>query len=452
MTQQRCALPLVPAIESHGRRQSIGDRPHRDRGEPPPAGSGSGRVAVSLTPLPLEADSRAFRIACALADAGFRSIVVEGRASRSRFWGEAVEVRSLAAGADGERSAPRGGALRAGRLGRGGEIALYAAFRALDWWRYCRRPLGIIPQADLYYLHSFEFHRVVAGFAAAGNAPILYDAHDFYRGNDPPDKQPPFDRDRLRPFFNALEDRLVAAADAIVTVSDGVALLMEKTFGRRPAVIRNCHDERADRAIEPDLRSALSLSPSDRLCVVVGNRKPGMALDTAIEALRLLPDNFHLAFVGRGYDADRDRMRGDPLVRRVHFGFCVAPNEVVPFIRAADFGLVVNEPYSENYRFALPNRFFQVVAAGLPLIRAALPEIEAIIGGRPVGMRLDRLDPRSLAAAVLHCSADLQRLRSASAQLARELRWETEAVRLNRLIEQVLPGRVGVARPAGATG
>jgi len=42
-------------------------------------------IAVSVTPIALEADSRAYRIACTLADSGFRSIVVEGRPSRNRF-------------------------------------------------------------------------------------------------------------------------------------------------------------------------------------------------------------------------------------------------------------------------------------------------------------------------------------------------------------------------------
>ena len=52
-------------------------------------------TAVSLTPVALETDSRAFQIACTLADAGFRSIVVEGRRSRQRFWDDRLEVRSL---------------------------------------------------------------------------------------------------------------------------------------------------------------------------------------------------------------------------------------------------------------------------------------------------------------------------------------------------------------------
>ncbi len=415
-------------------------------------------TVVSLTPLPLEADSRTFRIAQSLGEAGWRSIVIEGRTSEARFWGNAVDVRALGSQASRRattlprRRAP-GGAVamaRSGRLGGGGELTLYLGFRGWDWWRHCWRPRGCIPPAELYYLHSFEFHRAVAPIAARAGAHIIYDAHDFYRGIEPPERQAAFDRNRLRPFWDALEARLVATADATVTVSDGVAALMQRTFGRRPTVLRNCHDQRLDQAVESDLRKSLSLAPADRLCVVVGNRKPGMAVDTAVDALAMLPTHFRLAFVGRGYEADSERLRRHPAASRVHFGPHVAPNQVVPFIRTADLGLVIYEPYSANYRYALPNGFFQVIAAGLPLVRGALPEIEAAIGCHPVGARLDRLDPPSLAAAILRCAEDAAGLRSAVATLARELRWETEALRLSRLVDEVTHRRVRIPRQAEA--
>jgi hypothetical protein len=123
---------------------------------------------------------------------------------------------------------------------------------------------------------------------------------------------------------------------------------------------------------------------------------------------------------------------------------------VVPFIRTADLGLVIYEPYSANYRHALPNGFFQVIAAGLPLVRAALPEIEAAIGRHPVGARLDRLDPPSLAAVILRCAEDTAGLRSAVAALARELRWETESLRLSRLVDEVTHRPVRILRQSEA--
>jgi glycosyltransferase involved in cell wall biosynthesis len=405
-----------------------------------PQGHAAGRVAVSLTPLALEADSRTFRIARELADAGFRSIVVEGRASQQRFWDSSIGVQSLAPRAQTGRSAPhRGGGLRKGQFGRGGEVALYAAFRSYDWVHHWLRPLIAIPKADLYYLHSFEFHRAVS--ARAAGAPIIYDAHDFYRGIDLPASQHSFDQNWLRPFHDRLESRLITAADALVTVSDGVAGLMENAFGRRPVVIRNCHDERSDRTTTSDLRQVLGLAPTERLCVVVGNWKPGMTVGVAVDALAYLPERFHLAFLGRGYEKVARKLPPDLLGRRVHIGHVVVPNEVVPSIRSADVGLVIYQVYSENYRYALPNGFFQIIAAGLPIVRAPLPEIEAIIGHRPVGVCLTRLDPVTLAQAIIRCAKDVESHRANAVALARELRWEIEAARLRRLIDGLLAPR-----------
>ena len=282
----------------------------QDRLAPTPTTEAALPVAVSLTPLAVEADSRAFRIAQSLAEAGFRSILIEGQASARRFWGQAIEVRSLSrATAPGQTSSPNRlvAALRQGKGGSVGELLLYAAYRGDDWWRHCYRPRRHLPTGMLYYIHSFELYRALHRFSIPSQAAVIYDAHDFYRGIVPSALQPVFDRRRRRPFLDRLENRVLESADAVVTVSDGVARLIEQVCGRRPVVIRNCHDDRHDRMPEVDLRAALRLSPDDRLCVVVGNHKPGMAVEVAIAALAQLPERFHLAFLGRGYEAVASR-------------------------------------------------------------------------------------------------------------------------------------------------
>jgi hypothetical protein len=406
-------------------------------------------TAISLTPLPLDRDSRAFRIASTLADAEFRSVVLEGRPSARRFWDDSIEVCSLTGGVGAPAQAARGfvAGLRERQFGTAGEWALYALFRGDEWWRHCHLTRRQLAPARIFYLHSFEFFRAVAPLATRYGSRVIYDAHDFYRGIDPVAQQRQFDRKRLRPFLDRLEDRLLAEADAVVTVSSGVAGLVEAVSGRRPFVIRNCHDERLDRSSAADLRAALGLTPAARLCVVVGNRKPGMAVDLAVAALSHLPEQFHLAFLGRGYESLEHGLLDQSLRDRLHVGRTVAPSEVVPTIRSADIGLVLYEPYSENYRYALPNGFFQVVAANLPVVRLPLQEIERAIGGRVIGECLTRLDPASLASAILRCEKQSAELRCESAALAQTLRWEEEAQRLRAMIDQLL-ARPVTARPA----
>ena len=117
------------------------------------------------------------------------------------------------------------------------------------------------------------------------------------------------------------------------------------------------------------MRKTLGLGETDRLAVVVGNYKAGLAIQAAAAALQYLPENTHLAFLGRGYETIAAGLPGGLVGRRLHLGHAVAPDEIVPTIRTADLGLVLYEPYSENYRYALPNGFFQLVAAGLPIVR-----------------------------------------------------------------------------------
>ena len=399
-------------------------------------------AVVSLTPLPLEADSRTFRIAHSLADFGLRSVVIEGRPSASRFWGPEIEVRSPrgARGSNGVIPRPHRivSELRNGRLGQLGELALYAGFRAYDWWRHKHQIHRLLPTAQVYYLHSFELHRVVAPLAARFGAQVIYDAHDFYRRIEPTEQLRRFDRTLVRPFLNTIEDRLVAEADAVVTVSDAVAALMEAAFSRRPLVIRNCHDERLDRASGPDLRTALGLTTEHRLCVVVGNWKPGMAVALAADAIALLPEHFHLAFVGRGYAAQAERFGGHVAAKRLHFGHNMEPVSVVPFIRSADLALVLYEPYSENYRGALPNGFFQSIAAGLPLVRLPLDEIEAAIAGAAVGICLEGAEPKALANAILRSIEHQSMYHRNAAALAQQLSWKLESMKLRQLIGDLL--------------
>jgi len=407
-------------------------------------------IAVSVTPMALQTDSRAYRIACTLADSGFRSIVVEGQPSRNRFWDDRLKVLSLSRSASESRSGSAlrhrhlrsvVTALRDGRVGIPGEAVLYAAFRACDWRSHYRLPRARIPVADLYYLHSFEMHRAIMPIAARNGARIIYDAHDFYREIDPPEARRSFDQNRLRPFYDRLESQLVATADAVVTVSRGVADQMERVFGRRPEVIRNVHDDRRDRCDGPNLRTILGLTPSDRLCVMIGNYKPGVSIGIAAEALALLPGNFHFAFIGRGYEAVTGTLPRELIASRLHLGNSFDPDRVVPAIRSADVGLVLYEPRSLNYRNALPNGFFQVVAACLPVVRAPLVEVENAIGNSRVGVCLDPLSPMALAAAILECSADTSVSRAEAARLARELRWELEARRLACLLGNVMRER-----------
>lgn len=324
-------------------------------------------------------------------------------------------------------------ALRRGKLGEFGHLALYAAFRA----RYARRfgRIDLAGDERLIYLHSFEYYDALAEQARRLGVRIIYDAHDYYQGIVPDHSRYTFDSKHLMPFLRRREAACVAGADAVFTVSHGAADLIEREYGRRPLVLRNGHDTRLDLPPKTDLRARLGLGPDPTIVVVVGNYKAGMAFDGAIDALDILPKSVHFVFVGRGYSP---AMVPPRLQRRLHVDIVVPPRQVVPLIASADIGLVAYRPISSNYRYALPNGFFQVVAAGLPVIYPMLPEIAATVADYRIGVGLYDVSGRSIAEGVRRVLARTSECRQASRKLAAEIGWERDEMVLARVTEQLL--------------
>jgi glycosyltransferase involved in cell wall biosynthesis len=268
-------------------------------------------------------------------------------------------------------------------------------------------------------------------------APFVYDAHDAYFDWDSHNWYPrAFDL-----YLRVLERRCVRAAAGFVTVSDGVAALLERRYGRRPEVVRNLHDLRIDESGGPDVREAAGVGDDGFLLVLVGNEKPGDAIGETLSALTELPDRVQLAFLGRGYEKHDELIRELELTERVHIVDPVAPTQVTDAIRGADAGLVLYRGDEKNYLHALPNRFFHSVAAGLPVIYPPLPEISALADRHGLGLAIDPADPDSIAGAIRVLSEDPEesaRYR-ANAERAREvLNWEQEEQRLREVVRSAL--------------
>lgn len=407
------------------------------------------RTVVSVTPLPVDRDSRTRKIAASFAGLGFRSVVVENRPSRVRSLPPSVETVTLfSAGwfsgslTSGTRAAedvatrvrikaqaglPRW--LRE-RLHLAVFIAVYFVIRPLEG-------LFRLPRADLYYLHEYRLFPMLWLVRKLRPAPMIYDAHDFYRLVEDESAVSPFWRRWFGPFLGRMERWCISHAEAVVTVSEGVGGLIDSHYGVTPVILRNCHDGRLDGKPEVSLRQAAGVGPDDFLIAVVGNRKPGQAVTEAIQAMAQLPDHVHLAFVGRFYESAVEAARRLGVGGRVHAVGPVPPEHIVPFIRSADAAAILYFPHTDNNRYILPNGLFQSLSAGLPLLYPELPEIARVVGAAPVGRRMNPLDPRSIRDAVLsilEAPTERSAMKRAADKLAENVSWAREEERLARLI------------------
>ena len=80
-----------------------------------------------------------------------------------------------------------------------------------------------------------------------------------------------------------------------------------------------------------------------------------------------------------------------------------------------------------NHRYALPNKLFDYVHAGIPVLGADLDEVRSIIARFDIGQTADPSDPDSIAAALrtmMHEELQ-QRWRSNLPQAAETFTWES---------------------------
>ncbi|ODR97393.1 hypothetical protein AUC69_12335 [Methyloceanibacter superfactus] len=372
-----------------------------------------------------------------------------------RRWG--ARVIAIAAGkvTSGEFDDPTVAPLPDGP-GRGATVS-----RVWDWVKTTRQPAIIVapffiawlclfllqtirlswrlPQANLFILHGVT---VYPAYAISGRrAPFVYDIHDFYCGVEPDSEIGTFERAFLRPFLRLIEARCIAAGAETVTVSDGLAGLIEKSYGRRPVVFRNGHDARLDHEPEKDIRARLGVNDGDFLIVVIGNHKPGQRFDALFTALSNTAPDIHVALIGRGYEVLADQIADAGLSNRVHVMGALAPWAIVPSVRSADLAALPYYDRSDNYSFSLPNGFFQSVGAGLPLLTPDLPEMDMLVDRYEMGTMVDWTSAEDIAAEITRIRDNpdrTARLRRNAITASENLSWPHEEERWREILSNIL--------------
>ncbi|WP_311198023.1 glycosyltransferase [Ornithinimicrobium sp. INDO-MA30-4] len=123
---------------------------------------------------------------------------------------------------------------------------------------------------------------------------------------------------------------------------------------------------------------------------------------------------------------------------RVHYVGAVAPHEVSDALRDADVSVVFVRPICLSYEYSLPNKLFESIHAGLPIVAANLRDTAAIVREHGVGEIFELTEPADLAETISEVLADPEAYRTAARAAAKKLDWTHEADALVALYADVL--------------
>jgi glycogen synthase len=259
-------------------------------------------------------------------------------------------------------------------------------------------PLLLALDADIYHAHELWMLETCALAARAQGAKLFYDSHELEPHRNL-DWCPASNRQRIR-----YEQRYIHAADAVFTVSPGVARQLMQIYGL-PTVglLRNTPWLARLRHAPRGLRATLALADDVPLVVYTGLVTFNRGLELVVRALSALP-GFHLAMVGpveAHTAATLARLAAElGIAARVHHVAPVPPEELIDFIATGDVAVIAAPDICLSYRYSLPNKLFEALFADLPLVISDLEDMRDFVTAHGLGEVFAPGDVAALSAAL----------------------------------------------------
>ncbi|WP_019886255.1 glycosyltransferase [Streptomyces purpureus] len=284
----------------------------------------------------------------------------------------------------------------------------------------------VIHANDITMIHTAA--RAASRLRARGHkCAWLYDSHEYVAGIE-------WAKPQMRTAFPAVEREFIGKADAVVTVSDELAKMLQDDhkLPQTPAVVRNAPIREVVGAAtgRVSVRTAAGVDEGVPLLVYAGWIAPDRGLATVVEALVDLPEH-HLALVaGRrnaGLTALQEQAAELGVRDRVHVVPYVPQHEVADYLSSADLGLT---PFHRipNVENSLPTKAAEYLHAKLPIITSDVKTLAEYVRTHGVGEVFTAEDAASFVEAVKRATADREALqKNITEALLTDLSWEHQS-------------------------
>lgn len=277
-----------------------------------------------------------------------------------------------------------------GRLGHG-------AGRALEIRANSFEAVRIMPPADLVI--AYHYLGIGTGLALGRRdaCPVVYNAGDIYLASTAIQALPWLARFAIERYERSAAQR----ADSIVTANDGYAdELARRLDVPRPVVVLNCPPRRDPQEVPPRrFHEALGLAPSTRVVLYHGGFTAERGIEELIAAIPAVPDAV-LVLLGFGPLAGRyEAIAAAPATAgRVRVLPAVPPEELLDWVASADIAAMPILPTTLNHRLTTPNKLWEALSVGVPVVASDLPGMAPIVRSIDAGALVDADDPGSIAA------------------------------------------------------
>lgn len=253
------------------------------------------------------------------------------------------------------------------------------------------------------------------------NRKLVYDSHEYFT-------QSVYKKTSGK-IWEKLENFLFSKLSNVITVSDSIKNVYEKKYKIPVTVIRNV----PYKIIHNTISKKIALPSYKKILIMQGiGLNENRGAEEAVLAMQYLPDDFNLYFIGTGTIISKlKKMTMDlNLSHKVIFIDVLPYYEMMEYTKQCFLGLIFEKiDITDHHRFALPNKFFDYINAGIPVLSSKAIEIKLLVEKFEIGDFIENFNPSEIAAKItrIEKNKELYNLwKYNTVKASEELNWENE--------------------------
>jgi glycosyltransferase involved in cell wall biosynthesis len=313
--------------------------------------------------------------------------------------------------------------------------------RPLTFFDFYQHFSRLVRGLDVDVIHAHDLNTLPGAYYVARrkSAKLVYDSHELY-----------LERNRFEPYLKLgrearriVEKFLVRRSDHIITVNESIAGILSKRYCvMKPSVITNTPILKKEilRVGQVNLlRKEIGIADTRRVLLYVGAISINRGIENVIRCIKLLPE-CHLVLMGYGDDAYKKQLM--TIAHECGVADCfsffgpVPSDQVTVYAAGADLGIAAIMNVCLSYYFCSPNKIFEYLQAGIPIIASDFPELRKIIHTYGIGATFNPEDPADIARAarqILDNPGEIDAMRRRLSKAALRHNWSIESKKLHKI-------------------
>jgi glycosyltransferase involved in cell wall biosynthesis len=263
------------------------------------------------------------------------------------------------------------------------------------------------------------------------NIPLIYDSHEIFC--EVPELQTNTTKKKI---WELLEGFIVPKLKYCITVNESIANYFTNKYKVPFVFVRNIPNYK--KILNLKSRTDLNLPLGKKIVILQGagiNIQRGA--EELVESFKYLDDNYLLLIIGSGdvISTLKENASKLQLQNKIRFIDKIPALQLRHYTANSNLGVTIDKDTNLNYHFSLPNKVFDYMHAGIPILATKLPEIENLISKYQIGVFIENHDSKHIAQQIstfLNCNNYLE-FKGNTVIAAIENNWETEKQKLIKL-------------------